>query len=367
LALGGNGLATGSIERARRRRPASTSAAPKSTLASDPFGEGSTLPTAQLPFPPGVDPLPAPVPSEPVLADPTPPAPRLPLPVDAFPVDAVLAEPPAAVPELCAPPAPSPPLELVAPLALEVLAAVDAPELEVLVEEELDDDPHALAQFDERHWLNALAFALVVHSGFVPMHVRQLASSAQATPSAQHEAWMHVLHAATCVERPQLDPLPQLDAQGVAHAVSQMHASKASSSLTAVVPAVVWQPCLQEDVLQAPRQSSSVMHAGSFAHALASVLQAPDCALVAQVEQVSVPPTCWPMGVSARKLVMKPPAPVSLVTRMSVFCVMEEHADALPVEVVPTTVCALCAAPAGRRAGPPLSPSHVPWMCEAPP
>src|SRR5689334_21525100 len=31
-----------------------------------------------------------------------------------------------------------------------------------------------------------------------------------------------------------------------------------------------------------------------------------------------------------------------------------------PYEVVPTTFCWLCATPAGRSAGPPLSPSHGP-------
>ena len=34
----------------------------------------------------------------------------------------------------------------------------------------------------------------------------------------------------------------------------------------------------------------------------------------------------------------------------------------LPYEVVPTTFCELCAAPEGRSAGPPLSPSQGPPM-----
>ena len=34
----------------------------------------------------------------------------------------------------------------------------------------------------------------------------------------------------------------------------------------------------------------------------------------------------------------------------------------LPYDVVPTTTCCACGAPAGRSAGPPLSPSHGPPM-----
>lgn len=64
---------------------------------------------------------------------------------------------------------------------------------------------------------------------------------------------------------------------------------------------------------------------------------------------------------------MKPPGPVSLVTRMQVFSVFVAQLEASPVDVVPTTICWLCAAPAGTSAGPPLSPSQTPGVSEDPP
>jgi hypothetical protein len=64
---------------------------------------------------------------------------------------------------------------------------------------------------------------------------------------------------------------------------------------------------------------------------------------------------------------MKPPGPVSDVTRMQTFMVLSAQVALLPYEVVATTVCWACGAPAGTNAGPPLSPSHTPGTCVEPP
>jgi hypothetical protein len=75
-----------------------------------------------------------------------------------------------------------------------------------------------------------------------------------------------------------------------------------------------------------------------------------------------------------RYVLMKPPGPVCEITRMStpqglsliaggcgvpVVGLMQFE---LPYDVVPTTTCIACGAPAGISAGPPLSPSHGPEM-----
>jgi hypothetical protein len=64
---------------------------------------------------------------------------------------------------------------------------------------------------------------------------------------------------------------------------------------------------------------------------------------------------------------MKPVGPISLVTRMQTLVVFCAQVLLSPYDVVPTTRCWACGAPAGKSAGPPLSPSHTPWMCDAPP
>jgi hypothetical protein len=65
---------------------------------------------------------------------------------------------------------------------------------------------------------------------------------------------------------------------------------------------------------------------------------------------------------------MNPPGPVAEVTRMSVPVLPAGWHWGEPYDVVPTTFCWLCGAPAGMSAGPPLSPEHVPpipppWAC----
>lgn len=61
---------------------------------------------------------------------------------------------------------------------------------------------------------------------------------------------------------------------------------------------------------------------------------------------------------------MKPLVALSAVTRMlTPYCVQFWS----PYEVVPTTTCDDCAAPAGKSAGPPLSPLQGPAIFLVPP
>jgi hypothetical protein len=64
---------------------------------------------------------------------------------------------------------------------------------------------------------------------------------------------------------------------------------------------------------------------------------------------------------------MNPPVADSEVTRMHTLRVFCEQVELFPYDVVPTTFCWACGTPAGKSAGPPLSPSHTPWMWVDPP
>jgi hypothetical protein len=97
-------------------------------------------------------------------------------------------------------------------------------------------------------------------------------------------------------------------------------------------------------------------------------LQVPFSEDWAQVLQSAAALPAWvPEGASARKLAMKPPGPDSEVTRMHTLRVFAEQVMLLPYEVVPATFCWASGTPAGKSAGPPLSPSQTPGVCAAPP
>jgi len=244
-------------------------------------------------------------------------------PVPPLAVPAPPPAPPLAVPAL--PPAPALPLELDPTMLPLLLLPVALP-------------PQAAVQSLSRQVASALAAGSVVQIGFVWRQVMQLLSAAHAVDCEQHEVLRQASHAAMPVVSPQLAPPLELDedphseAHSDVQAVLHTQSSKAFSSPVAVVPAVVWQAVWQAEVVQDWRQVSSVVHLGSPAQADACVLQAPVCALEAQVSQLAELelPAAVPEGVSARKLAMKPPAPDSEVTRMQTLSVFWAQVVALP-------------------------------------
>ena len=64
---------------------------------------------------------------------------------------------------------------------------------------------------------------------------------------------------------------------------------------------------------------------------------------------------------------MNPPGPIADETRLETPIVSPEHAVLFPYDWTATTTCCACEALAGRRDGPPESPSHVPGMSASPP
>ncbi len=64
---------------------------------------------------------------------------------------------------------------------------------------------------------------------------------------------------------------------------------------------------------------------------------------------------------------MNPPGPMADETRLATPDVSPAHVVLFPYDWTATTTCCACEAVAGRRDGPPESPSHVPGMSASPP